>query len=157
MGVFMKAVPADDSNSLVRPTTSLLIEVAFAQALLPTTALETRNRDGTITSVSASSLHHLDNIEYYATLSLDCSNFMTLKKLDAILYLFCSKVVAHLLADQVGFNHGEGVVTQTAPRAVHIHLHYLAVARPPSPTLIESSMSGFDLPLSSPCPPSFCS
>ena len=77
----MQAVPADDSNSLVRPTTSLLIEVAFAQALLPTTTLETRNRDGTITSVSASSPHHLDNIVYYATLSLDCSNFMTLKRL----------------------------------------------------------------------------
>ena len=121
----MQAVPADDSNSLVRPTTSLLIEVAFAQALLPATALETRNWDGTISSVSASSPHHLDNIECYATLSVDCSNFMTLKKLDAILYLFCSKVVAHLLTDHVGSDHVEGVVTQGAPRPAHVDLDNL--------------------------------
>ena len=34
MGVF---TPADDSNRLARTTSSLLIEIALAQALLPTT------------------------------------------------------------------------------------------------------------------------
>merc|ERR1719350_1650833 len=71
---------------------SLLIEVAFPEAILRTTALETPNRDS---SVPASSFHHL----------------------------FCSKVVSRMLADQVGLFHGKGVVTQTPPRAIHIHLH----------------------------------
>ena len=48
------------------------------------------------------------------------------------IYLFCSKVIARMLADQVGLIHAKVVATQTPPRAVHIHLHDL-----PSPGLID--------------------
>merc|ERR1719350_1316054 len=75
---------------------SLLIEVAFPEASLRTTALEACNWDS---SVPPSSFHHL----------------------------FCSKVVSRMLADQVGLFHGKGVVTQTPPRAIHIHLHDLPI------------------------------
>ena len=40
-------------------------------------------------------------------------------------HLFCSKVVAHLLADHVGGDHVEGVVTQGAPRPTHVDLDNL--------------------------------
>ena len=145
MGVlFMHTAPADDSNSLFWCTTCLLVEFAFPEAFLRIVALQTRNRDS---SVPSSSLHHLDNVEYKTFSSNHHS-----------IYLLCSKVVARMLADQVGLSHGKGVVTQTPPRPIHVHLHDLPIVPLlPSPGLIEETkyISGCNLLL--PFPPFSCS
>ena len=67
--LFMDSPPADDSNSLFRPTTRLLVEAAFPQAFLLPNTLQTRNRDS---SVPACSLHHLENMEYIQLKLLKC-------------------------------------------------------------------------------------
>ena len=67
--ILMHSPPADDSHSLVSPTTRLQVEAAFPEACIVPSALEIRNRD---CSVPASSLHHLDNMNTH-TFCLDCS------------------------------------------------------------------------------------